>query len=398
MKQSDIERCSHKLAYLLRHDKTIERQSGGWVEISVVMNQTGYKADMIKEVVTLDKKGRFEIDEANNLIRALYGHSVSVNMGYPEVPPPSKLLHGSAANAIQQIMRDGLNPRSRQFVHLTDDFDMAFNTGERHGDSTVLNIDAYKMYQDGFKFYNPVPHVWLVSSVPPQYIEPIGALFKEENNNMLTQKSLCIINLSPHGVSMPNLCNIADYSDFYHISQYDMKEWYNLIIIFVNEYDDWKSWKTEVEKIKSRTANFILFYTYEVHENLDIDVPYFKTTLYPNEILRIMDSVLYGGDPMPIDYYDFTALILKNENLGELSSFKVYDAYGGNQLLDYIKRLGDSRKTLLIHFTIPTRVSDMHKLVADIQESIAAIPQEISFVWGCSFANDWDVHVSIFEK
>lgn len=399
MKQSDLKLCSQRLAYILRHSKTIDRQFGGWISISDVMEQTGFQLNVIKEIVSMDEKGRFEIDKTNNLIRALYGHSVHVNMGYAEVKPPSTLLHGTASYAIQQIMSDGLNPRSRQFVHLTDDLAMAVNTGKRHGDSSVLSIDADKMYRNGFKFYNPVPHVWLVSSVPAQYIEPVGEVFEEENKDWLNQKQICIVNVDAHGITFPELSRISDCSDFYHISQYEAKDWYKLIIVFVNEYDDWKSWQSQIEKIKAGSPDFLLFYTYEVQENVDIEVPYFKTTLYPNEILRILDSVLFGENPVPIAYNDFTTLLLRDEKGGTLSSFNVSDAYKNNRLLSYIKNLDSKKHTnILIHFTIPTRVNDAGQFAACIQDSIAAIPSDIDFVWGYSLSNDGVLSVSIFEK
>lgn len=399
MGQNNLKLCSKKLAYILRHSKTIDRQLGGWIDISEVVNHTGYPADVIKEIVNVDAKRRFEIDETNNLIRALYGHSVQVNLEYPEVQPPTTLLHGTASAAVGLIMSNGLCPRSRQFVHLTDDFDMAINSGKRHGDSIVLNIEADKMCKDGYKFYNPAPHVWLVSSVLPQYIKLMNEKFQEINTIFLTKKTLCIVDLNPNGTLSANAGKIADYSDYCHITQYKAKDWYELIIVLANENDDWRYWESQVEKIKEESPTFILFYTYRVQPNLDSSVPYLKTLLHPDEILRLMDLILYRGKPLPIDYYDFKALLLRNKKNGILSSFNVYDTNKNNQFIDYIKRLGKSNcKHLLIHFTIPTRVNDKSKLASCIQASIASIPPNINFVWGCSSASGCDLRVSIFEK
>lgn len=399
MKHNDLMLCSQRLAYILRHSQTIDRQPGGWISMSDVANQTGYQADVIKKIVSMDEKGRFEIDKTTNLIRALYGHSAHVNMGYDEVKPPSILLHGTASYATQQIMLDGLKPRSRQFVHLTDDLDMAINTGKRHGDSSVLSIDADKMYENGFKFHNPAPHVWLVPSVPAQYIEPMGEVFEEVNDNWLKQKLICAVNIDTHGITFPKSSRIGDYTDFYHISQYKTKDCYKLIIVFVNEYDDWKKWQSKIEKIKVESPNFLLFYTYEVQGNADMTVPYFKTTLYPNEILCVLDSVLFGGNPLSIDYNDFTTLLLEDEKDGTLYSFNVFDTYKNNRLISYIKNL-DCKKVsnILIHFTIPTRANDTSQFSTYIQDSIAAIPSNVDYVWGCSFADNWELSVSVFEK
>jgi len=398
MRQNDLKLCSQRLAYILRHSKTIERQFGGWINISDVIDQSGYQPDVIDEIVRMDKKGRFEFDKTNNLIRALYGHSVEVNMGYTEVKPPSMLLHGTATYATQQILQDGLNPRSRQFVHLTDDLDMAISTGKRHGDSSILSIEAKKMYEDGYKFYNPVPNVWLVSSVPVKYIETMGEIFEEVNENLLNHKQLCVVNIDDHEITLPKSLGIRNYSDLCHISQYRAKDSYRLIILLVNEYDDWQKWRSNIMKIKAESPNFLLFYTYEVREELDIDVPYIRTTLNPEVILKIMDSILYGGDPLPISFNDFIALLLRGGKTGVLSSFNVYDAYRNNQFLDYIKRHDNKRKNMIIHFTIPTRANDSSQFAACIQDSLASIPSNIDFVWGCSFVDDSDLSVSIFVQ
>lgn len=401
MKQCDLKLYSQRLAYILRHSKTVERQFGGWVNMSDVMNQTGYQADIIKEIVRMDKKGRFEIDETNNCIRALYGHSVKVDMGYKEVEPPSTLMHGTTPDAAQHILSDGLSSRSRQFVHLTDDMDIAISTGKRHGDdTTVLCVDAEMMHKDGFKFYNPAPHIWLVSSVPAQYyLQPFGNIFEEINEDLFKRKSVCIIDLDPHRVNILKLNKIAEYSDCYHISDYEAKDWYTLTMVFVNEYDDWKRWQSSIEKIKAETPNFILFYTYDVQEELNIGIPYIKTTMHYEAILRIMNFILFEGNPLPIDYFDFCTWVLRGDKNGVLTSFNVFDANKNNRFLDYFKDLNiDKCNELLIHFTLPTRAGDTAQFSACIKDLITAVPENIKCIWGYSYADTWDLGVSIFEK
>ena len=176
MKQNDFEFSSRQLAYLLRHSEGICRLQGGWVSIADAMRHTRLKRTVIMEIVKDDKKGRFEINTKADCVRALYGHSVNVEMGYEEVAPPRVLLHGTDRYAADKILQEGLNTRSRQYVHLTDNMDMAFDVGSRHGEVVVLGIDAERMQADGIKFYNPVRSIWLTSSVPTQYIKIFGRI------------------------------------------------------------------------------------------------------------------------------------------------------------------------------------------------------------------------------
>lgn len=170
MKMNDLKRYGKRLAYVLRHDGNIVRGLGGWVAISEVAGCTNLPSEIISEIVSTDTKGRYEIDSEARRVRALYGHSVEVEMDYEEAIPPALLLHGSSEKSVAAILSEGINSRSRQFVHLTDDMGLAVATGKRHGKVAVLTVDAQRMHEDRFSFYNPLPHIWLVSSVPARYI------------------------------------------------------------------------------------------------------------------------------------------------------------------------------------------------------------------------------------
>jgi putative RNA 2'-phosphotransferase len=42
--------------------------------------------------------------------------------------------------------------------------------GVRHGSPVVFVVDAAAMHRDGHRFYCSANGVWLVNSVPPQYL------------------------------------------------------------------------------------------------------------------------------------------------------------------------------------------------------------------------------------
>jgi putative RNA 2'-phosphotransferase len=84
--------------------------------------------------------------------------------------PPDILYHGTASRFIDSIMKDGLKPMGRQYVHLSLNEDIALNVGKRHGNPVVLYIDAKNMHEKGYKFYLSENKIWLVDEVPREYI------------------------------------------------------------------------------------------------------------------------------------------------------------------------------------------------------------------------------------
>lgn len=80
------------------------------------------------------------------------------------------MWHGTAEKYKQSILRDGLIPKSRLYVHLSTDMQTATTVGQRHGEVLLFRIDAQKMHQDGYKFYLSKNGVWLTKHVPIEYL------------------------------------------------------------------------------------------------------------------------------------------------------------------------------------------------------------------------------------
>lgn len=164
---------SKKLAYLLRHDKDTPLSDDGWCDIDYVCSKLSFGIEDILRLVEEDDKGRYEINENKTKIRALYGHSIHVELGLQPVSPPDTLYHGTSNTAFSNITTVGIMPRSRNFVHLSDDIETARKVAKRHSDNiVVIQIDAKKMSEDGYIFYNPVGHAWLVKQVLIEYFIP----------------------------------------------------------------------------------------------------------------------------------------------------------------------------------------------------------------------------------
>ena len=90
-----------------------------------------------------------------------------------ETIPPDILYHGTALKFIEAIKKEGLIPKSRHHVHLSEDEETASIVGKRYGDLRILIIDNKQMVKDGFKFYLSKNNVWLVDSVPTKYIKEL---------------------------------------------------------------------------------------------------------------------------------------------------------------------------------------------------------------------------------
>ncbi|PIT34519.1 RNA 2'-phosphotransferase [Snodgrassella alvi] len=176
-----IIKTSKFLSYILRHkpetiDITLDQQ--GWVNIEYLIKQANLHGEqltrnIIEVVVKTSDKKRFTISEDGLKIRAAQGHSTDqVHISHNAQKPPEFLYHGTATRFMNSIKQQGLIAGSRHYVHLSADVNTAIKVGTRHGSPIVLQIHALIMYQAGYQFYLAGNGVWLVQTVPKQYLQP----------------------------------------------------------------------------------------------------------------------------------------------------------------------------------------------------------------------------------
>ena len=129
----------------------------------------------IETVVVRDPRGRFEI--RGGRIRATYGHSVPVlPPGEPLEDPPPVLYHGTTRRALGKILREGIKPMRRRFVHLSATPDVAVEVGRRHGgDVVVLAVDARGLVQRGIRVWRGSDLIYLTEWVPPKLVRILDA-------------------------------------------------------------------------------------------------------------------------------------------------------------------------------------------------------------------------------
>jgi len=182
MKAKQISEASKFLSYILRHEpRTIGLQldSEGWANIELLIAGAAKDGrildnDLIQAVVSSSDKKRFSISDDGLRIRAVQGHSTtSVNLQHIEKEPPDFLYHGTATGFLESIRLRGLVAGSRHHVHLSQDITTAMAVGQRHGKPVVLKIEALRMHQKEFKFFQADNGVWLTNHVPRNFISDI---------------------------------------------------------------------------------------------------------------------------------------------------------------------------------------------------------------------------------
>ena len=111
------------------------------------------------------EKNRFEFQAGH--VRARYGHSVGGRMRFESATPPPLLFHGTTPRAATRILVEGLEPRSRQYVHLSSGIATARAVGGRRcADPVILRVDTATAITDGVEFFSAGDGVWLTTRVP----------------------------------------------------------------------------------------------------------------------------------------------------------------------------------------------------------------------------------------
>ena len=166
------------LSLVLRHEPEaagIALDGNGWADVQRLIagvRATGRQLDLetLERIVRENDKSRYSFNEDHSKIRANQGHSIAVDLKLEARTPPDVLYHGTASRFLDAIMRDGLIPRERQYVHLSADIETAIDVGSRHGKPVILYIDTAAMVRDGHSFWLSENQVWLCKAVPRQYL------------------------------------------------------------------------------------------------------------------------------------------------------------------------------------------------------------------------------------
>jgi uncharacterized protein (TIGR02452 family) len=153
----------------------IHLDENGWAnteELLTKSNASGHSItnEELQEIVLTNDKKRFSFSEDFTRIRANQGHSVDVDLALAPTPPPAVLYHGTVDKFLDSIREKGLIKGERHHVHLSADTETAGKVGSRRGKPVLLEVRADAMADAGHVFYRSANGVWLVESVPPEFL------------------------------------------------------------------------------------------------------------------------------------------------------------------------------------------------------------------------------------
>lgn len=188
MDDKRLVRTSKYLSKYLRHEPEalgLTLAPGGWVAVDDLLAASARNGFQISraeldEVVARNNKQRFSFDPTGMLIRANQGHSVDVDLQLQPTTPPDTLYHGTARHIADTIAQVGLKRMQRHHVHLSADIPTAHTVGARHGHPVVFEVDAARMVSHGYEFYRSENGVWLVDSVPQEYLRILAHISHPE--------------------------------------------------------------------------------------------------------------------------------------------------------------------------------------------------------------------------
>ncbi len=175
MKEKRV-KVSKFLSFVLRHkperfDLLLDRY--GFAELLSVIKILKTRFPKIeitdlRDLVTTDPNQRFQIKGMK--IRARYGHSVETEPLEETQSIPNILYHGTSSKNLESILKEGLKPGRRKFIHLSVSVSEATRVGKRKDlNPVVLKIDAERARKEGLVFWRE-GNVFLTKKLPPIYI------------------------------------------------------------------------------------------------------------------------------------------------------------------------------------------------------------------------------------
>jgi len=169
-------KLSRYVSYLLRHNpEDLTMDDKGFVELEQLLFKVKRRfpqadRNLLTEIVNRSERRRFEI--VGSKIRALYGHTIEVHVALKEDSEIALLFHGTTPEAAKEILKKGLEPMKRRWVHLSPTEEIAREVGKRRTPSPViLVIDAAQARNNGAVFYQATNKVYVCKRVPARFIQ-----------------------------------------------------------------------------------------------------------------------------------------------------------------------------------------------------------------------------------
>ena len=176
-RELDRERLVSTMAFALRHDPAqfdLQLDDEGWsnfedliIAIRFERVEWAYIDESIVNEIIADMD-RFEVRDGR--IRAVYGHSVELTRPPAISTPPTVLYHGTSADNVPSILREGVLRMRRQFAHLSSDYDWVVRFLDDKPAWTIFAIDTFPALEAGILFRRANQHVWLTDALPANFL------------------------------------------------------------------------------------------------------------------------------------------------------------------------------------------------------------------------------------
>ena len=169
-------KISKFLSFLLRHRPKkfgLDTDRYGFADFNKVFRILlerfpGIEIKDVNDLVESDSNKRFQVKDG--MIRARYGHSIEIEPLEECRNVPDVLFHGTSSKSLDSIVKEGLKPGRRRFVHLSLSVEEAMRVGRRKDiNPSILKIDAKRANIDGLKFWKE-ENIYLTEEIPSQYI------------------------------------------------------------------------------------------------------------------------------------------------------------------------------------------------------------------------------------
>ncbi|MDI6897707.1 RNA 2'-phosphotransferase [Methanocella conradii] len=141
----------------------------GWADVkdlekAIVAKYPWVRGYHIEAMLDTDEKGRYE--RKGDKVRARYGHSIEVDLDYPEANFDT-LYYGTSEEEADRLLEIGLKPVNQRYVHLSKSIEEAVKVAcIRTEHPVIISVDARKAAESGVRIIDAGP-VCLSTTIPP---------------------------------------------------------------------------------------------------------------------------------------------------------------------------------------------------------------------------------------
>lgn len=177
LNDEQTERLGRFISGALRHfpdDLGLAMNQHGWVGVDVLCDamRTRYKwanREKLFSMIESDEKGRYEVK--GNKIRARYGHSVDIDLDFPE-NKLSELYYGASREEVDILLEKGIKPIKQRYVHLSASVEKAKEVAGIHTeDPVILAVNAEEAQKDGMGMLSATENIVLSEEIPAKYLK-----------------------------------------------------------------------------------------------------------------------------------------------------------------------------------------------------------------------------------